>query len=245
MLPLVYRSPLRRTLLYSAIRYNSSVPAKPRTRFASHLLAGFAGAILGAGATGYTWYYFSGVRKTVDRIQGAILYLDQARDNLSKQNKPSRVLWLLRQAVKSYLAFPGSNFVVDQVFDVVDSQVDAHADKANAVIATAYTQIRDLIQDRGKTHTVQVLAVLRNLMKELQPKGLELKEMAEKYEVERRVNEGFAAATTVTKAKIQDSRLFSQLQQKIERRKPVDNNDASLDLPQPAVDTTPSDDEGS
>lgn len=52
MLPLVYRSPLRRTLFISAIRYNSSVPAKTRTRFGSRLLAGFAGAILGAGAAG-------------------------------------------------------------------------------------------------------------------------------------------------------------------------------------------------
>jgi len=196
MLPLVSRSPLRRTLLFSAIRYNSSVPAKTRIRFGSHLLAGFAGATLGAGAAGYTWYHFSGLRKTVDRIQEAILFLDQARDNLSKRKQPSQVLWFLRRAVKSYLAFPGSNFVVDQIFDAVDSKVDTHADEANALIATAYTQIRDLIQQDGKIHTVQILGVLRNLTKELQPKGLELKQMA---------NERFAAATAVTKAKIQDS----------------------------------------
>jgi len=197
MLPLVSRSLLRRTLLFSASRYNSSVPAKTRTRFGSHLLAGFAGAILGAGAAGYTWYHFSGVRKTVDRIQAAIVFLDQARDNLSKRKQPSQVLWFLRSAVKSYLTFPGSNFVVDQIFDAVDSKVDAHADEANALIATAYTQIRDLIQqDGGKIHTVQILGVLRNLTKELQPKGLELKQMA---------NEGFAAATAATKAKIRDS----------------------------------------
>jgi len=197
MLPLVSRSPLRRTLLFSAIRYNSSVLAKTRTRFASHLLAGFGGAILGAGAAGYTWYHFSGVRKTVDRIQGAIVFLDQARDNLAKRKQPSQVLWFLRWAVKTYLSFPGSNFVVDQMFDAVDSKVDAHADEANALIATAYTQIRDLIQqDGGKIHTAQILGVLRNLTKELQPKGLELKQKA---------NEGFAAATAATKAKIRDS----------------------------------------
>jgi len=197
MLSLVSRSLHRRTLLFSAIRYNSSVPAKTRPRFGSHLLAGFAGAILGAGAAGYTWYHFSGVRKTVDRIQEAILFLDQARDNLSTRKQPSQVLWFLRWAVKSYLTFPGSNFVVDQIFDAVDSKVDAHADEANALIATACTQIRDLIQqDGGKVHTVQILGVLRNLMKELQPKGLELKQTA---------NEGFAAATAATKAKIRDS----------------------------------------
>ena len=52
MLPLVYRSPLRRTLLISAIRHNSSVPAKTRTSFASRLLIGFTGAVLGVGASG-------------------------------------------------------------------------------------------------------------------------------------------------------------------------------------------------
>ena len=83
--------------------------------------------------------------------------------------------------------------MVDQIFDAVDSKVDAHADEANALIATACTQIRDLMQqDGGKVHAVQILGVLRNLTKELQPKGLELKQMA---------NEGVAAA----KAKIRDS----------------------------------------
>lgn len=217
---------------------------------------------------GYAWYYFSGVRKTVDRIQEAIFYLDQARDNLSKRKLPSQVLWLLRRAVKSYLAFPGSNFVVDQVFDAVDDKVDAHADEANALIATAYTQIRDLIQqDGGKhvtQHTVQILGVLRNLKKQLQSEGL-----AEKYEVKERVNEASTAAAAlldVTKAKIQDSKLFGQLQQKVRllqhnilwfsnflnvqidssvRRKPVINNDLSPP-PQPAADTMPSksDDDG-
>ena len=171
---------------------------------------------------GYAWYHFSGVGKLVDRIQQAILYLDQARDNISKGKLPSQTLWFLRRAAKAYLAFPGSNFVVDQIFDAVDDKVDAHADEANALIATAYTQIHDLIQqDGGKSvtqHTAQVLGVLRNLTKQLQPKNLELKQMAEKYEVERRVNEGFAATAALadaTKTKVQDSKLFNQLHQKV------------------------------
>jgi hypothetical protein len=86
---------------------------------------------------GYTWYYFSGIRNTINRIQDPIVYLDQARDTLSKRKPPSQVLWLLRRAVKSYVAFPGSNFVVDQVFDAVDDKIDAHADEANDLIATA------------------------------------------------------------------------------------------------------------
>ena len=58
MLSLVYRSPLRRTLLTSAIRYNSSVPAKSRTRFGgSHFLVGFTGIIIGAGAAGLSLLY--------------------------------------------------------------------------------------------------------------------------------------------------------------------------------------------
>ena len=158
---------------------------------------------------GYTWYYFSGVRKTINRIQDAIVYLDQAQDKLSERKPPSQVLWLLRRAVKSYIAFPGSNFVVDQIFDVVDDKVDAHGDEANALIATAYTQVRDLIQqDGGK---VQILEVVRNLTKQLQSKKLGLKEIAEKYEVDKRVNNGLAAATAAT-AKIQDSKVYSQLQ---------------------------------
>ena len=53
MLSLVYRYPIRRTLLNSAIRYNSSVSAKARTRFGgSHFLVGFTGVIIGAGAAG-------------------------------------------------------------------------------------------------------------------------------------------------------------------------------------------------
>ena len=165
---------------------------------------------------GYTWYYFSGASKIINRIQEAVVYLDQARDNLAKHKPPSQVLWFLRRAVKSYVAFPGSNFVVDQVFDAVDDKVDAHADEANALIATAYTQIRELIQQDGKQHAVQILGVLRNLMKELQPKSLALKEqMAERYEVgKERAADGLATITTVAKAKIQDSKLFDQLEQR-------------------------------
>ena len=230
MLSLVCRSPIRRTLLIGAIRYNSSVPAKTRPRFGK-LFFGFTGIVIGASASGlssfiysficslsvviqgYTWYYFSGLRKTINRIQDAIVYLDQARDTLSERKPPSQVLWFLRRAVKSYVAFPGSNFVVDQVFDAVDDKVDAHADEANALIATAYTQIRDLmLQDGGKQHAVRILGVLRNLMKQLQPKSLELKEqMAGKFEVgKKRATDSLATVTAVTKAKIQDSKLFDQ-----------------------------------
>ena len=162
---------------------------------------------------GYTWYYFSGLRKAINRIQEALVYLDQVRDRLSQQKPPSQVLLLLRRAVKSYVAFPGSNFVVDQVFDAVDDKVDAHGDEANALIATAYTQIRELIQqDGGK---LEILRVLQNLTKQLQPNSLELKEMAEKYEVKKRLDDGLTAATAaiaVAKAKLQDSKVFSQLQ---------------------------------
>ena len=57
MLSLVYRSPIRRTLLVSAIRYNSSVPAKARPRFGSHILVGLTGAVFGAGAAGLSLFY--------------------------------------------------------------------------------------------------------------------------------------------------------------------------------------------
>ena len=161
---------------------------------------------------GYSWYYFSGARKIVARIQEAIVYLDQARDKLAKRKPPSEVLWFLRRAVKSYVAFPGSDFVVDQVFDAVDDKVDAHADGANALIATAYNQISDLIQQDGKQHAVQILGILRNLMKQLQPKSLELKEqVAVRYEVEKkRTTDGLATAMGLAKAKIQDSNLFQR-----------------------------------
>jgi len=239
MLSLVYRSPIRRTLLISAVRYNSSVPVKTRFRFGgSHFFIGFTGVVIGVGSAGYAWYYFSGLRKIINRIQDAIVFLDQARDNLSKHKPPSEVLWFLRRAVKSYVAFPGSNFVVDQIFDAVDDKVDAHADEANALIATASTQIRDIIQQDGDKsvmqHSAKILGVLRNLMKQLQPKSLELKEMAEKYEVRKKVDDGWVAATAgldVTKEKAHD--LKSQLQQKNPfRRKPVND-----DPPQPAADT--------
>ena len=161
---------------------------------------------------GYTWYHFSGVRSLVVRVQNAIVYLDQARDNLAKRKPPSEVLWFLRRAVKSYVTFPGSNFVVDQVFDAVDDKVDAHGDEANALIATACTQIRDLIQQDGKQHAFLVLEILRNLMKQLQPKSLELKEqMAERYGVEKkRATDGLATAVTVSRAKLQDLKLFQR-----------------------------------
>ena len=164
---------------------------------------------------GFTWYYFSGIRNTISRVQDAIAYLDQARDTLSKRKPPSQVLWLLRRAVKSYVAFPGSDFVVDQVFDAVGDNVDAHADEANALIATAYTRIRDIIQQDGKQHAVLILGVLRDLMKQLQPKSLELKQqMAERFEVEKnRATDGWATATTAAKEKIQESKLFNQIQQ--------------------------------
>jgi hypothetical protein len=167
---------------------------------------------LSAVVQGYTWYHFSGVRKTVARVQDAISYLDQARDNLAKRKPPSEVLWFLRRAVKSYVAFPGSNFVVDQVFDAVDNRVDAHADEANALIATAYTQIRDLVQQDGKQHAVRILGILRNLTKQLQPQSLEFKEqMAERYEVEKnRATDGLATTITAARAKLQDSKLLQQ-----------------------------------
>jgi hypothetical protein len=121
---------------------------------------------------------------------------------------------------------------VDQVFDAVDGQVDAHADEANALIATAYTQIRDLVQQDGKQHAILILGILRNLTKQLQPKSLELKEqMAERYEVEKkRATDGLSTATTAVRAKLQDSKLF---QQKIEnpfRRKPEDPLQPAADL---------------
>ena len=195
---------------------------------------------------GYAWYHFSGARKIVVRAQEAIAYLDQVRDNIAKRKPPSEVLWLLRRAVKSYVAFPGSNFVVDQVFDAVDDKVDAHADEANALIATAYTQIRDLIQQDGKQHAVLMLGILRNLMKQLQPKSLELKEqMAERYEVgKQRATDGLATATTAAKTKLQDSKLFqSPFNMKIKNPLQREADDVTLD---PDVDATPlkSDDDG-
>jgi len=245
MLSLVCRSPMRRTLLISAIRCNSSVTPKTRSRFASQFSAGFtgvligAGAVVGAGAGGYLLYYFSGVRKTINRIQDALGYLDQARDKLSKRKPPSEVLWFLRQAVKSYVAFPGSNFVVDQVFNAVDDKVDAHADEANALIATACNQIRDLIQQDGKQHAVQILGILRDLTKQLQPNSMELKQqMAEKFEVgKNKVKDGLTAATAVTKAKIQDSKLFDHLHVENPFRRKTNNNNDPSSLP--AADTTP------
>lgn len=51
MLSLVCRSPIRRTLLISAIRRNSSVSAKTR-RFGSLVFVGFTGVVIGAGAAG-------------------------------------------------------------------------------------------------------------------------------------------------------------------------------------------------
>lgn len=165
---------------------------------------------------GYTWYYFSSVKKVVDRIQETLAYLEQARDNLSKGNLPSQALWFLLQATKSYVAFPGSDYVLDKVFDALRDSVDAHADEANARIAKAYTQIRDIIQQDGEKHvaqhTAQIMGIMRDLKKELQPSALALREVAEKHEVKKRIDEGLAA----TKAIIQDSKgRFGQLRQQV------------------------------
>ena len=59
MLSLVCRSPIRRTLLISAIRYNSTVAAKTRPRFGSHLFIGFTGVVIGAGAAGAAGLIFT------------------------------------------------------------------------------------------------------------------------------------------------------------------------------------------
>jgi len=232
MLPLVYRS---RSLLIPIVRHHSSLQSKSRIGFGGRLLVRIVGATAIV-ATGYTWYYFSSVKKVVDRIQETLVYLEQARDNLSKGNLPSQALWFLLQAIKCYVAFPGSDYIVDKVFDTLRDPVDAHADQANAYIAKAYTQIRDIIQQDGEKHvvqhTAQIMGIMGDLTKELQPSALALTQMAEKYEVKKRVNEGLAA----TRAIIQDSKgRFDQLRQQIKPQKPVDN-----DAPQPAADATPS-----
>jgi len=105
-------------------------------------------------------------------------------------------------------------------FDNIDDAVDTHADEANAIITTAYTKIRDIIQqDGGKRvtqHTFQILGVMQDLVKQLQPTSLELRQIAEKYEVEKRVNEGMAAAAALrdaTMARLPD--LYGQLRQKV------------------------------
>lgn len=55
MLSLARRFPIRRSLLISGIRYNSSVPARPR--IGSHLLVGLTGVVFGAGAAGLSLFY--------------------------------------------------------------------------------------------------------------------------------------------------------------------------------------------
>ena len=50
-----------------------------------------------------------GIKKTVDRIQATMFYLEKTGDNLSKRKLPSKALEFLRQAVKFYIVFPESN----------------------------------------------------------------------------------------------------------------------------------------
>ena len=57
MLSLVCRSPIRRALFISAIRHNSSVPAKTRPHFGSLFFVGFTGVVIGAGGAGLSPFY--------------------------------------------------------------------------------------------------------------------------------------------------------------------------------------------
>lgn len=102
---------------------------------------------------GYAFYHFSGAKSLIDTARQTRQYIDSASQKFKDSApEPNEALEWLRQTSTSYVAFiPGAKGYVDSAFNDLDTIRGKHGDKVDKIIKDAYTELKDLSQDKGMT----------------------------------------------------------------------------------------------
>jgi HPt (histidine-containing phosphotransfer) domain-containing protein len=149
---------------------------------------------------GYAWYRYSGLHHLVERFKPAALFLAKTRSELGAE-APTHVLRHFRAACKAYLAhLPGAGFLVDRAFDSIDDAVDAHAQEANAIIATACHKVSMIVARKRDApdgnSAVEIMSIARQLAKDLGALGVKAGQpLAQNLDLENRSAQLKAAST--------------------------------------------------
>ncbi|KAF8198032.1 hypothetical protein BJ912DRAFT_952845 [Pholiota molesta] len=209
------------------VRTFTQTPPVRRFHVGKFLLIGAAAGTVGGGlivGAGYAWYRYSGLHHFVERFKPAALFLAKTRSELGAE-APTHVLRHFRAACKAYLAhLPGAGFLVDRAFDSIDDAVDAHAQEANAIIATACHKVSMIVARKRDApdgnSAVEIMSIARQLAKDLGALGnLDLEntstaafDMAKSKSAE--VSQKLAGATEKAKDIVQNSNASETIVEK-------------------------------
>ncbi|EAU91330.2 hypothetical protein CC1G_07365 [Coprinopsis cinerea okayama7 len=194
-------------------RYNSSLTS---LRWKQLLVPSiFRGAGLGIGiAVGIcvvvgAQYHYSGWKEKVETAHKTLELLNKAASGTERdhdgQKKPSQLLNLAREAVKTYLAgVPLSGAVVDLAFDSVDSAIDAHGAEATAIISRMAKEIEYTI-DAHKTWST---AAARDIYGIVNRETKKLRELAGKPETQEAIQSVKHAAAEKAQTGIQQAKAW-------------------------------------
>ena len=135
------------------LRFESTLPSvSPATKqtVGSGLAGGIAGG-LAVLAAGYGYYYFSGIKKTVDNISGAKQYFENATKQLKDHTlQPDQTVQWLRSTATAYAGFiPGAKGIVDKAFNELDDVAREHGDELNGIIGDAHKDLKELAASGG------------------------------------------------------------------------------------------------
>jgi hypothetical protein len=125
----------------------------------------------------YSWYHFSGWKKTVDATKGIRMYLEKSQQTLADRGRTSSnvAFAYLRKAAKSYVAIvPGAESYVDSMFDSVDEVFDAHQEEASVITQRAYDEIQTITRQNNDSlqTAVDVMGVLKKYLIDLHGLGM-------------------------------------------------------------------------
>ncbi|PCH43567.1 hypothetical protein WOLCODRAFT_122202 [Wolfiporia cocos MD-104 SS10] len=160
-----------------AQRFQSTAGGPSASSASSHVAAGVAGG--GAVVLGvYAWYYFSGVKTTVDAVQGLQESYDKTKRIVAEKapKSPNEVVEFLRGTVRPYVVLiPGASSYVDSVFDTLDELRETHGEDVNKVLQRGYDEVKQVLKESGGAVNVEtgmkVMGVLRRCASELEKVG--------------------------------------------------------------------------
>uniref|UniRef100_A0A0W0FE72 Uncharacterized protein n=1 Tax=Moniliophthora roreri TaxID=221103 RepID=A0A0W0FE72_MONRR len=126
----------------------------------THLLAGLVGGGL---VVGYAYYHLSGIKNAIDTAKQAKQYLIQTRESVI-QRHPNEAVEYLRKAAKSYATLvPGSNLVIDRIFNSIDAIVEEHQEEASEILLQAQVKIQEIIK-RKELGNVELSAEIMEVL---------------------------------------------------------------------------------
>lgn len=135
----------------------------------THAVAGLAGggSVL---LLLYTWYHFSGTKKTINTAQQYAKQAEELKDKaLSSTPDPKHLLKYLRSAVQTYgAAIPGLGYVIDQTFDQIDQLSDKHGDEVNKVLTAAYKEVAEAMSKGGEGLGDKVAEIAQRTLQQVQ-----------------------------------------------------------------------------